>query len=65
MIVPNDSMVIAHAGDGNFHTVILFDPTNEEQRQEAERLNHFMVHTALAMEGTHYLQHLKNIPHLC
>ncbi|KAL5739815.1 hypothetical protein ACOSQ2_028995 [Xanthoceras sorbifolium] len=44
--------VIAHAGDGNFHTVILFDPSDEEQRQEAERLNHFMVHAALSMEGT-------------
>ncbi|XP_042482112.1 D-lactate dehydrogenase [cytochrome], mitochondrial-like [Macadamia integrifolia] len=44
--------VVAHAGDGNFHTLILFDPNNEEHRQEAERLNHFMVHTALSMEGT-------------
>ncbi|CAK7342157.1 unnamed protein product [Dovyalis caffra] len=44
--------VVAHAGDGNFHTVILFDPNQENQRQEAERLNHFMVHTALSMEGT-------------
>ncbi|PON44931.1 Glycolate oxidase subunit [Parasponia andersonii] len=44
--------VVAHAGDGNFHTVILFDPDKEEERREAERLNHFMVHTALAMEGT-------------
>ncbi|XP_021804481.1 D-lactate dehydrogenase [cytochrome], mitochondrial-like isoform X1 [Prunus avium] len=44
--------VIAHAGDGNFHTLILFDPNNEEHRQEAQRLNHFMVHTALSMEGT-------------
>ncbi|XP_004303379.1 PREDICTED: D-lactate dehydrogenase [cytochrome], mitochondrial [Fragaria vesca subsp. vesca] len=44
--------VIAHAGDGNFHTVILFDPNKEEHRREAERLNHFMVHTALSMEGT-------------
>ncbi|KAF3329853.1 D-lactate dehydrogenase [Carex littledalei] len=43
-------MVIAHAGDGNFHTIILFDPNNEEQRKEAERLNHLMVHTALSME---------------
>ncbi|KAF6169890.1 hypothetical protein GIB67_034282, partial [Kingdonia uniflora] len=43
--------VIAHAGDGNFHTLILFDPNQEEQRREAERLNHFMVHTALSMEG--------------
>ncbi|KAJ9184614.1 hypothetical protein P3X46_004324 [Hevea brasiliensis] len=44
--------VIAHAGDGNFHTVILFDPNQEKQRQEAERLNQFMVHAALSMEGT-------------
>uniref|UniRef100_UPI001CB94629 D-lactate dehydrogenase [cytochrome], mitochondrial n=1 Tax=Erigeron canadensis TaxID=72917 RepID=UPI001CB94629 len=44
--------VIAHAGDGNFHTVILFDPTEEEQRKEAERLNNFMVNSALSMEGT-------------
>lgn len=46
-----DSTVIAHAGDGNFHTVILFDPTKEEQRQEAERLNQFMVRAALSLEG--------------
>ncbi|XP_058204354.1 D-lactate dehydrogenase [cytochrome], mitochondrial [Rhododendron vialii] len=44
--------VVAHAGDGNFHTIILFDPSQEEHRREADRLNHFMVHTALSMEGT-------------
>ncbi|KAL6559099.1 hypothetical protein OROHE_006468 [Orobanche hederae] len=44
--------VIAHAGDGNFHTVVLFDPNDDEKRKEAERLNHFMVHAALDMEGT-------------
>ncbi|KQK20806.1 D-lactate dehydrogenase [cytochrome], mitochondrial [Brachypodium distachyon] len=49
---PLTCMVIAHAGDGNFHTIILFDPSQEDQRREAERLNHFMVHTALSMEGT-------------
>ncbi|OIT20927.1 PREDICTED: D-lactate dehydrogenase [cytochrome], mitochondrial [Nicotiana attenuata] len=49
---PLTCTVIAHAGDGNFHTVVLFDPTKKEQRREAERLNHFMVHTALSMEGT-------------
>lgn len=49
-----NSTVIAHAGDGNFHTVILFDPKEEEQRQEAERLNKFMVHAALSMEGTFF-----------
>ncbi|XP_070012027.1 D-lactate dehydrogenase [cytochrome], mitochondrial isoform X3 [Nicotiana tabacum] len=49
---PLTCTVIAHAGDGNFHTIVLFDPTKKEQRREAERLNHFMVHTALSMEGT-------------
>ncbi|KAH6802957.1 FAD-linked oxidases family protein, partial [Perilla frutescens var. frutescens] len=44
--------VIAHAGDGNFHSVILFDPKKEEQRKEAERLNRFIVHAALDMDGT-------------
>ncbi|KAK1681762.1 hypothetical protein QYE76_042610 [Lolium multiflorum] len=49
---PLTCLVIAHAGDGNFHTIILFEPSQEDQRREAERLNHFMVHTALSMEGT-------------
>lgn len=49
--VPSNSTVIAHAGDGNFHTVILFDPNIEEHQREAERLNKFMVLTALSMEG--------------
>lgn len=33
----------------------MFDPEQEEQRQEAERLNHFMVHTALSLEGTYVI----------
>ncbi|GKD93130.1 probable RNA-dependent RNA polymerase 5, partial [Tanacetum coccineum] len=43
-------MVIAHVGDGNLHTVILFDLVDDDQRKEAERLNNFMVHVALLME---------------
>jgi FAD/FMN-containing dehydrogenase len=57
------SLVIAHAGDGNFHTIILFDPSQEDQRIEAERLNHFMVHTALSMEGSYSL--LKYMGSIC
>ncbi|KAJ4834100.1 hypothetical protein Tsubulata_027196 [Turnera subulata] len=44
--------VVAHAGDGNFHAIILFDPNREDHRREAERLNNLMVHTALSLEGT-------------
>lgn len=51
----NNSTVVAHAGDGNFHTAILFDPKDEEQLQEAERLNHLMVHAALSMEGKYFI----------
>ena len=62
IIVPINSTVIAHAGDGNFHTVILFDPNLEEHRREAERLNQFMVYTALSMEGMYSnLQRTYNI----
>ncbi|XP_026426937.1 D-lactate dehydrogenase [cytochrome], mitochondrial-like isoform X1 [Papaver somniferum] len=44
--------VIAHAGDGNMHALILFDPDKEEQRREAEKLNQLMVYNALEMQGT-------------
>lgn len=43
--------------EGSFHKMILFDLNQEDQRQEAERLNHFMIHTALSMEGTCTREH--------
>lgn len=49
---PLTCAIVAHAGDGNFHAIILFDPSNEEEEKEAARLNEFMVRTALFMEGT-------------
>nr|CAD1828108.1 unnamed protein product [Ananas comosus var. bracteatus] len=52
---PLTCTIIAHAGDGNFHTFILFDPKQEEQKREAERLNHFMVHTALSWKVISYI----------
>ncbi|KAL2900879.1 D-lactate dehydrogenase [cytochrome] mitochondrial, partial [Bienertia sinuspersici] len=55
-----ENSVVAHAGDGNFHTIILFDPHNDEHRREAERLNRFMVHTALSMEGIIRASNLMN-----
>ncbi|CAM9193792.1 unnamed protein product [Ectocarpus sp. 12 AP-2014] len=44
--------IVAHAGDGNFHALIMFDRTNPADVAEADRLSSFMVHKALEMEGT-------------
>lgn len=41
--------------EGSFHNMILFDLNQEDQRQEAERLNHFMIHTALSMEDDSWI----------
>ncbi|GAA0144953.1 dehydrogenase [Lithospermum erythrorhizon] len=47
---PLTCVIVAHAGDGNFHAIILFDPNDHDHRKEAERLNHYIVHTALSIE---------------
>jgi len=45
-------MLFGHVGDGNFHLVVLVDPENEKDMQEAEWINERVVERALAMEGT-------------
>ncbi|KAG6772365.1 hypothetical protein POTOM_023770 [Populus tomentosa] len=37
--------------EGSFHNMILLYLNQEDQRQEAESLNRYMIHTALSMEG--------------
>merc|ERR1719198_46389 len=44
--------VIAHAGDGNFHTLIMFRPNKEDEYKEAIRLAHMMADKAIALGGT-------------
>ncbi|BBN14900.1 D-lactate dehydrogenase (cytochrome) [Marchantia polymorpha subsp. ruderalis] len=44
--------VISHAGDGNFHTLIMVKQGSEEDLLEAKRLSDLMVHTALNLGGT-------------
>jgi len=44
--------VVGHVGDGNFHTLILIDPTNDEEVARAKALHARMVARAIAMEGT-------------
>jgi D-lactate dehydrogenase (cytochrome) len=44
--------LFGHVGDGNFHLVILIDPQNQAEIEEAKALNVRVVQRALAMEGT-------------
>lgn len=44
--------VVAHAGDGNFHAFIMFDPSDAAETREAHRLHAAMVRLALDADGT-------------
>ncbi|HKB53878.1 MAG TPA: FAD-linked oxidase C-terminal domain-containing protein [Ramlibacter sp.] len=44
--------LFGHVGDGNFHLMILVDPTNSADFEEAWQLNERLVRRALAMGGT-------------
>lgn len=41
---------LSHAGDGNFHALLLF--TNDEEKVRVERLVHNMVERAQRLDGT-------------
>jgi len=41
--------IVGHVGDGNFHTILLY---NDTERKQAEELVHRMVKRAVEMEGT-------------
>ncbi|MFK2826281.1 FAD-linked oxidase C-terminal domain-containing protein [Bacillus sp. B190/17] len=47
-----DGAVLGHIGDGNFHTLALFDPKNREHVQKIERLNEEIVKFAFTLGGT-------------
>lgn len=44
--------VVGHVGDGNFHTMIMYDSTSESEVEKAERLNEEIVKLALRSGGT-------------
>eukprot|EP01134_Creolimax_fragrantissima_P005308 CFRG5308T1 len=44
--------IVGHVGDGNFHVVIMFDPSDPAEAEEAHKLNEKMVLRAISMEGT-------------
>ncbi|MDN5704441.1 MAG: FAD-binding oxidoreductase, partial [Yaniella sp.] len=44
--------VIAHAGDGNTHPLLVFDPADEEQKQRAHRAYGDVMDLAVRLGGT-------------
>jgi D-lactate dehydrogenase (cytochrome) len=46
------TMLFGHVGDGNFHALLIVDPSDEAEMALAERLNEQIVELALSMNGT-------------
>jgi len=46
------TMLFGHVGDGNFHALLIVDPTNPAEMAEAEHLNAAIVDLAIDMGGT-------------
>jgi D-lactate dehydrogenase (cytochrome) len=44
--------VLGHVGDGNFHQVVMYDPTKSEQQEAVQECVDAMMIKALEMEGT-------------
>jgi D-lactate dehydrogenase (cytochrome) len=49
--------IVGHVGDGNFHMLILVDPTRPDEITRAKALHGRMVARALAMDGTSTGEH--------
>ena len=46
------SGVFGHVGDGNFHTIIAFDPNNPDERARAEYTNEALAQRAIEVGGS-------------
>jgi D-lactate dehydrogenase (cytochrome) len=44
--------VFGHVGDGNFHTIIVYDPNNLEEKQASETINEQLILKAIEAGGT-------------
>ena len=68
--------MVGHVGDGNFHSIILYDPNDKEKQELIRDYSDKLIQKALDLEGTitgehgiglqkkHYLlkQHADNLP---
>ena len=44
--------LVGHAGDGNFHLVLLFDPADPDETAQARHINASLIRIALELGGT-------------
>lgn len=44
--------VLGHVGDGNFHAILMYDPSLSEEREKADKVNSSIVEYALNKGGT-------------
>ena len=44
--------IVGHAGDGNFHSMLMFDPNNKEEERICEEVAERMARRALELGGT-------------
>ncbi|MGX9357326.1 FAD-binding oxidoreductase [Roseobacteraceae bacterium S113] len=49
---PLSAPILGHVGDGNFHAILLIDPEQPAELEEAKRLSDAMVNRALRLGGT-------------
>jgi D-lactate dehydrogenase (cytochrome) len=49
--------IVGHVGDGNFHTIVLVDPDDDDELVRAEEFHARLVRRALAHEGTSTGEH--------
>ena len=68
--------MVGHVGDGNFHSIVLYDPQDKEKQKKIRQYSDDLISKALELEGTitgehgiglqkkHYLlkEHLDNLP---
>lgn len=47
-----EGAIVGHVGDGNFHTLLMIDPDNQDERNHAETINEKIVRDALQRGGT-------------
>ena len=44
--------MVGHVGDGNFHSIILYDPQDEEKQKLIREYSDKLIEKALELEGT-------------